>query len=225
MIKYSLFFFSLIFVALAHAASLSGEVTRYTDGDTLRIWDQKIRLLGVDAPEFSQSCKDGSGEEYSCGMNSLRYLKTIIGSREVRCEGDKTDRYGRLLATCYVGEININKKLVEDGWAVAFVRYDDLYLPQEQDAKKHKRGIWRGAFQRPSEYRSKSWKAAKTSTENVAGEGCVIKGNINNKGEKIYHTPWSSKNYQRTRINTSKGEQWFCNEAEALAAGWRSPLR
>ncbi len=200
-------------------------MSNYTDGDTLRIWDQKIRLLGVDAPEFSQNCKDGDGREYSCGMNSLRYLKKIIGSQEVRCEGDETDRYGRLLATCYVDEININKKLVEGGWAVAFVRYDDLYLPQENDAKQNKRGIWRGEFQRPGDYRSEGWKAAKTSSENAAGKGCVIKGNINSKGEKIYHTPWSSKNYTRTRINTGKGEQWFCNEADALAAGWRSPLR
>jgi len=49
---------------------------------------------------------------------------------------------------------------------------------------------------------------------------CPIKGNISAKGEKIYHMPWSPA-YAKTRINVSKGERWFCNEKEAVAAGWR----
>ena len=50
--------------------------------------------------------------------------------------------------------------------------------------------------------------------------GCQIKGNINSKGEHIYHVP-GGKWYDKTEINTSKGERWFCTEAEASAAGWR----
>ena len=51
--------------------------------------------------------------------------------------------------------------------------------------------------------------------------GCPIKGNINvGSGERIYHTP-SSAAYDRTVIDESKGERWFCDEAEAIAAGWR----
>lgn len=51
---------------------------------------------------------------------------------------------------------------------------------------------------------------------------CVIKGNINSDGEKIYHCP-NDQWYSRTKINTSKGERWFCSEAEALTAGFRAP--
>jgi len=51
-----------------------------------------------------------------------------------------------------------------------------------------------------------------------------IKGNINAKGEKIYHALWS-KHYAATKIDTSKGERWFCSEAEAKAAGWRAAYR
>ncbi len=47
---------------------------------------------------------------------------------------------------------------------------------------------------------------------------CPIKGNFNAKAEKIYHAPWS-KHYAATRIDTSKGERWFCTEAEAKVAG------
>ena len=53
----------------------------------------------------------------------------------------------------------------------------------------------------------------------------LIKGNINRDGERIYHTPWSSPHYKRTKINTSKGERWFCTEGEARQAGWRAPYR
>lgn len=51
--------------------------------------------------------------------------------------------------------------------------------------------------------------------------GCDIKGNINGKGERIYHLP-GSPSYADTRISTAKGERWFCSEPEAQAAGWRA---
>lgn len=51
--------------------------------------------------------------------------------------------------------------------------------------------------------------------------GCVIKGNISmSTGERIYHVP-GQRYYHDTRVNSSKGERWFCSEAEALVAGWR----
>lgn len=58
----------------------------------------------------------------------------------------------------------------------------------------------------------------------VADEDCLIKGNISSSGEKIYHVP-SGQFYSRTKITESKGERWFCTEAEARAAGWRKSLR
>ena len=57
---------------------------------------------------------------------------------------------------------------------------------------------------------------------NQIQEGCMIKGNINSKGDKIYHCPlW--RDYDKTDIDESKGERWFFTEAEAREAGWRSP--
>lgn len=50
---------------------------------------------------------------------------------------------------------------------------------------------------------------------------CNIKGNINNKGEKIYHVP-GGRSYDKTVIDTSKGERWFCSTSDAEAAGWRA---
>ena len=52
-------------------------------------------------------------------------------------------------------------------------------------------------------------------------QDCLIKGNISKSG-KIYHTP-DSKFYKRVKIDTSKGERWFCTVEDAIDAGWRAP--
>lgn len=55
-----------------------------------------------------------------------------------------------------------------------------------------------------------------------APEGRSVKGNINSRGDRIYHAPGMSS-YCATKIDESKGERWFCSEEEARAAGWRAP--
>lgn len=52
-------------------------------------------------------------------------------------------------------------------------------------------------------------------------KGCKIKGNINAKGDKIYHVP-GSQYYEKTQIDLPEGERWFCTEEQAKQAGWRS---
>lgn len=53
---------------------------------------------------------------------------------------------------------------------------------------------------------------------------CPIKGNINAEGERIYHMPLQPY-YGRTEIDEDHGDQWFCTEDKAQAAGWRRVLR
>lgn len=53
---------------------------------------------------------------------------------------------------------------------------------------------------------------------------CLIKGNINRQGEKIYHLPGQTT-YAQTVIDPEHGEAWFCTEADATAAGFRKALR
>lgn len=67
-----------------------------------------------------------------------------------------------------------------------------------------------------------AWKQGDSDNDADTLEGFAIKGNINNKGDKIYHVPGSPK-YKATKIDESKGERWFHSEDEALAAGWRAP--
>jgi hypothetical protein len=62
---------------------------------------------------------------------------------------------------------------------------------------------------------------APPSAPSAPTTGCRIKGNISQSG-RIYHVP-GSPSYDQTRIDESKGERWFCSEAQARAAGWRAP--
>lgn len=57
-------------------------------------------------------------------------------------------------------------------------------------------------------------------TSPAFAETCNIKGNVNTRGERIYHVP-GQRYYDETPISASHGERWFCSEAEARAAGWR----
>ncbi|QIG50569.1 thermonuclease family protein [Nordella sp. HKS 07] len=145
----------------------------------------------------------------------------MTDGKAVTCVGHKRDQNGRLIARCSTDEVpDVGARLVASGLAWAFVKYSPDYIALEMQPRRGKVGIWQSKTQPPWEYRARRW----ATTAQISSEGCPIKGNINDKGERIYHAPWS-KSYAKTRIDTSKGERWFCTEAEAKAAGWRAPYR
>ena len=109
--------------------------------------------------------------------------------------------------------------MVADGFAWAYTHYSEDYLPEQRAAEAEGMGIWQHPTQTPWDFRADRWTRAALE----APDGCPIKGNVSGNGQ-IYHTPWSPW-YPRTKIDPSKGERWFCDEAEAFAAGWRAPLR
>lgn len=201
------------------AAMEASGVPKITDGDTLSINGQKVRLYGIDAFENGQSCERGS-RRYNCGLSAENALQTL-SQHGVRCTGDSFDDYDRLLAVCYAGDIEINAALVETGHALAFRRYALDYIAEEDRARQSSAGAWAGTFTPPWKFRSARWTIATGKIPNAA---CPIKGNINRKGERVYHVP-RSRSYTRTKVSIEPGERWFCDEAEAEAAGWRAPHR
>lgn len=200
-----------ILAAIALAAP-SGAQTRVVDGDTLELDGTVYRLNGIDAPEHGQRCGD-----WNCGSDATDALVEIVKGREVTCDPISEDGYGRVIATCYAGSTDLGRELVDKGLAWAFRRYSTEYIDEETRAKSRAIGIWSDDFLPPWDYREAQWNRAIQE----APQGCPIKGNISRNG-RIYHAPWSPW-YEKTRINTSKGERWFCSEAEAIAAGWRAP--
>ncbi|WP_373086942.1 thermonuclease family protein [Sneathiella sp.] len=188
------------------------------DGDTLWMKGQKIRLAGIDAPESQQTCISTSRSRYQCGIAARNFLKDLIADQPVQCDSRSMDKYGRLLATCYIGTRDINAEMVSAGWAVAYRHYSDKYAAKEDIAKQAEKGIWDGSFQIPWVWR-RDHESDNISTAARGTRNCNIKGNISENGN-IYHLP-GERWYEETGINMSKGERWFCSEKEAVAAGWR----
>ena len=106
--------------------------------------------------------------------------------------------------------------MVSEGLAWAYVEFSDDYVGLEAEARASRRGVWQADTQTAKDYRNGVWERA---VEEAPGQ-CPIKGNVNGS-ERIYHTPWSP-NYETVKITPEKGERWFCDEAEALNAGWRA---
>ena len=116
------FFLSLVLVAaIAAGAGISG-VALVTDGDTLRIGSERIRLHGIDAPESAQSCRAG-GKTWACGDAATRALRERIRRRPVECDERDRDRYGRIVAVCRVAGADVNAWMVEQGWANVAVAF------------------------------------------------------------------------------------------------------
>jgi endonuclease YncB( thermonuclease family) len=123
------------------------------DGDTLEIHGQRIRLRGIDAPESRQLCNDAAGKPYRCGQRAALALSDKIGRGTVSCEPRDKDRYGRIVAVCRIGSIDLNSWLVAQGLAIAYRRYSRDYTSQEAAARNAKRGVWAGSFIEPAAWR------------------------------------------------------------------------
>jgi endonuclease YncB( thermonuclease family) len=230
----------LIGCQIAQAADLSG-VPRVVDGDTLAIGATKVRLEGIDAPETDQFCLDAKGVRWTCGIEARDRLTAHIAGREISCTRNGFDAYGRTLGVCRLDGENLNAWMVQEGWALAYVRYSSAYRQAEESARSDLRGLWQGAFIAPWDWRHRNIKTVilgaysvpinaesmllpSPATAGAPSPDCIIKGNVNNYGERIYHMP-DQQFYSRVKMDKGQGERWFCTKEEAEAAGWRRALR
>ncbi len=124
-----------------------------TDGDTIKIDGQRIRLHGIDAPEAAQTCQ-ADGEAWGCGQAATEALKNLTEGKEVRCEERDVDRYDRIVAVCCAGGVDLNEEMVRLGLALAYRRYSLDYVEEEEEAQAESVGMWRGEFVSPWEWRA-----------------------------------------------------------------------
>jgi micrococcal nuclease len=218
----------------AKGKTLQATVVKVVDGDTVKIklhngQVETVRLLLIDTPETVHPSKPVQpfGPEASQFSKKLMPPGTKI---EVEPGISERDKYGRLLAYFYINGESVNKKLIEKGLArVAYVyapntKYIDEFRELQDQARQKKAGIWSIENYATSQgfddtlptkpVASSSIPARKNQT-NPSCTNPQIKGNINSRGEKIYHIP-SGQYYSMT-----KPEELFCTEPEAEKAGFR----
>lgn len=128
---------------------------KVTDGDTIRVKGQRYRLFGIDAPESKQTCNKADGSKWGCGSVARTALFEMVNGQDIRCDVTGNDKYGRGVAVCYAGNVELNREMVKQGMAVAYTQYSKRYLAEEQTAKAGKMGIWQGRFMEPREWRRK----------------------------------------------------------------------
>ena len=134
------------------ATTLEGTVVRAVDGDTAQVRIghrvEKVRYIGVNTPEIHHPRK---GEEPG-GRQAHAVNRELVEGKRVRLELDvqSRDRYGRLLAYVWRHGTMINAELVRLGYAQVMtvppnVRYQDLFLKLQRDARLAGRGLWRAS--------------------------------------------------------------------------------
>ena len=194
------------------------EVVRVVDGDTviLNIDGQKtrVRLIGIDTPESVAEDKSRNVKE---GKIASEYTKKLLEKKKVRVEFDdeKEDVYERKLGYVFLDDEFINEKLLKEGMAKLYTKttnqkYSERLKKAEEYARENKKGFWKDFYVNdPNLY---------IKYTDSKGRG-MIKGNINNKGLKIYHMP-NQKSYKDVKINFKKGEKYFVTEKEAQDEGF-----
>jgi endonuclease YncB( thermonuclease family) len=207
--------------------TISGAV-RVVDGDSLHVGDTEVRLFGVDAFEGRQVCvRDGN--PWRCGEAAANALRKLTTGATITCDQRDTDSYGRTVAVCTDGTVDLGAELARAGLALAYRQFSDDYVDEESEAKAARRGAWAGDFTDPWDARRAGDAEPRQPREPPSGgsggasgcRGTGIKGNISKpSGERIYHVPGSSS-YDETRIDEADGERWFCTEDDARRAGWR----
>ncbi|MER2105358.1 MAG: thermonuclease family protein [Solibacillus sp.] len=225
------------------------ELQEVIDGDTIRIKyngsSEKVRFLLVDTPETNH---ETLGEQ-PYGPEAKAFMKELLaGQKTVYLEFDVSyrDKYKRLLAYIYTKDgISLQEELLKNGLArVAYIyapntKHVNWFKDIQKTAQKSAVGIWsvedyvtnRG-YDKEVYYEAE--KAGKPVSSNEApvtekpaeanevaqeNDACVIKGNINSKGNKIYHMP-GQQNYDDT-----DPEEMFCTPEEAETAGFRAAQR
>ncbi|MEM7746630.1 MAG: thermonuclease family protein [Pseudomonadota bacterium] len=207
----------VMFAQAAQSKEIRGAAI-VVDGDTLQVGGQQVRLLGIDAFEGAQELPLKTGGTDFLGRGAAMMLRSLITSKAVVCElSELSDGRGLPLATCYSNETDLARELVLNGIALAAQKHGSTYLNEQETARARKRGFWRDEVETPWVFRDRRVnEAAKTAPASCPFKGVVL----NNR--KTLITPWSPW-YAETSIERARGDNWFCNERQAVAEGWYEP--
>ncbi|SRR5579871_1563011 len=213
------------------------------DGGTLDVGGVTYRLGGIDVPAADQVCIDDHADSWACGAEARDQLTTLIAGRDIHCEdlGADTTYNKWHVGICTAGDdaTSLNQLLVRRGLAVnSAVAGQNRFGADETEAKTNRRGLWRGCFAAPHDFRSgrkdgpllggacradkdREIRAALFPQDPAMPSGCGIKGKYALRARVtgnigIYHLQ-ACRSYPAM----TNPDRWFCSEDDAKAAGFR----
>jgi endonuclease YncB( thermonuclease family) len=213
------------------------------DGGTIDVGGVTYRLSGIDAPAADQLCIDDHADSWACGAEARDQLSKLIGDRDVHCEDLGPDavykKWHLGICTAQGETASLNQLLVRRGFAMNVASAGESRFGQDQtDAKGDRRGLWKGCFINPHEFRAgqkdgallggacrsdkdREIREALFPQDPAMPSGCGIKGKYALRARVtgnigIYHLQACSSYPALTRP-----DRWFCSEDDAKAAGFR----
>jgi len=227
-------------ILLATPSHAANAIVR--DGDTIQLGDVTYRLDGVDAPEFDQICINDQADPWSCGVEARDQLAKLIAGRNVHCDDLGPDKLFRKrhAGVCMVegDSTSLNQQVAQIGLAISVE--PSLKVHAEDDAAKaqaDKRGLWKGCFVAPQEFRlgkkdgaligsscradrDKEIRAVLFPEDVAMPPSCAIKCKLAVRARVTGNVGV----YQLQGCRTYAGfrtDRWFCSEDDAQAAGFR----
>jgi endonuclease YncB( thermonuclease family) len=125
----------------SYDAVFSADVVKVIDGDTLDVRHQgrqlRVRLFGIDAPEWQQ--------EFS--PQAKEFLRQRVEGQRVELRSRGWDKYDRLVAEVYIGGESLNEELLREGLAWVHIYYCNepicrKWRQWEREARTARRGLW-----------------------------------------------------------------------------------
>ena len=142
-------------------------------GSMLDINGLHIKLLGLEAPYMQQTCTSKFGQSYNCGQSSKNWLQDWLQNKIVKCHIISPENNGRATGVCFSEGYDVGAVIVNAGWAVAYTKNTEIYVPYEQQAGEKKRGLWAGTFYKPWDWKKLQSRKSTITIENAPSTDAV----------------------------------------------------
>jgi endonuclease YncB( thermonuclease family) len=232
---------SILILTIFAAEAAFAAPPNVRDAGTVDLGTVTYRLDGIDAPALDQVCIDDHADGWTCGVEARDQLARLINGRDIRCEdlgADPTYAKWRLGICTAEGEAtSLNQLLVRGGFAMSAAG-STRFASDEKEAKDNSRGLWKGCFVAPQDFRTGRKDGALFGAacrpdkdreirdvlfppEPAMPSGCAIKGKYALRAHVtgnigIYHLQVC-----RSYPALTRPDRWFCSEDDAKASGFR----